>query len=406
MRSLNHPDDFVEVRPFVPRKRPPAPEYDDILDDGAPPWGATEHEKRGGTSRKFILELLSSLRPTLVGEWRIKGLLPSHGLAAIYGPPGCGKSFVALDASLHMAAGMIWSGRKVKPAGVVYIAAEGGTGVRKRAVAAMSKRNIPSDAPFLLVTTAPNLGTVDGDAKRLVADIREQCAEQDLKPGVVVLDTLARTIPGADESSSKDMGVFVENADRIARELGCVVVVVHHTGKSVERGMRGSSALHGATDCEWEISADQEGSRTIRIAKMKDGEDGLSWMFRLPVVEVGNDEDGDPVTTCICEVLSEPKHSDVSGEPSGKRKPAGQAAEFIRAVRKAIDEMGERPPASSHTAHVVRAVTRLNLSRYTENLGFTEGMTEKVRGVTLNRHVRRLSGDGHLGQWGDWVWLP
>jgi hypothetical protein len=167
--------------------------------------------KEAGALRRFAFEPLWTLQPTLEGEWRIKGLLPSHGLAALYGPPGCGKSFVALDACLHVAAGLSWSGRKVKQAPVVYLAAEGGTGVRNRATAAVRERRIPSDTQFHLITTPPNLGTADGDAALLIREIREQAAALGIQPGIVVLDTLARSIPGADESSARDMGVFVQN---------------------------------------------------------------------------------------------------------------------------------------------------------------------------------------------------
>jgi len=93
-----------------------------------------------------------------------------------------------------------------------------------------------------------------------------------------VLDTLARSIPGADENSARDLGFFIANADAIARELEVVVIVVHHAGKSVERGMRGSSALHGAADAEWEVSAGDAG-RLVKVVKMKDGADDLAVGF-------------------------------------------------------------------------------------------------------------------------------
>jgi hypothetical protein len=70
----------------------------------------------------------------------------------------------------------------------------------------------------------------------------------------------------------------------------------------------------------------------------------------------------------------------------------------------AVEDMGELVP-SSHAPHGSKGVTRANLSRYTENLGFTEGMTPDVKRNTLNRHIRGLAGDGHLGQWGEWIWL-
>jgi RecA-family ATPase len=192
--------------------------------------------------RRFLLETLATIRPVLDGEWLIKGLMPSRGLMAVYGPPGSAKTFLVQDAVLHVAAGLRWCGRKVRKVGVVYVAAEGGTGARKRIAAAQAERGIPASADFALVTAAPNLGAQDGDAEILISDIRAQLAELGWPPGILVLDTLARTIPGADESSSRDMGIFIQNADRIGRALGCLVIAVHHSGKAVERGMRGSSA--------------------------------------------------------------------------------------------------------------------------------------------------------------------
>lgn len=352
---------------------------------------------------RFVLEPLASIEPALTGAWLIKGLLPSHGLAAVYGPPGCGKSFVTLDAMLHVAAGLEWAGRKVKQTGVVYIAAEGGVGFRKRVVAARNTRHIPKHVPFALITSAPNLGTEQSDAPALIEAIKTQSATLGFVPGVVVLDTLARTIPGADENSSRDIGLFVRNADIIARDLGCLVLVVHHSGKTAERGMRGSSALHGATDAEWEISSD-EGEKTIRVAKQKDGEDGLSWMFRLDGLEVGTDEDGEPITTCVVEIRNTPKHSERAGG-GGRRKLSGQKAEFLKAVTLAIEEAGEIPPGNEHIPVGVKCVSRERLKRYAVKLNFIDESNPNSVRATLSRNVRGLAGDGYIGQWGDWVWL-
>ena len=49
-----------------------------------------------------------------------------------------------------------------------------------------------------------------------------------------------------DENSTKDMGLFIMRTSYLRQELGCGVLLVHHTGKNGV--MRGSSALYGAAD--------------------------------------------------------------------------------------------------------------------------------------------------------------
>lgn len=125
-----------------------------------------------------------------------------------------------------------------------------------------------------------------------------QAARLGFSPRLIVLDTLARTILGLDELSSRDMGIFVRNAERIGERLGALVMPVHHTGKDEGRGMRGSSALNGAADAQWQLRRDARGI-LFNVEKMKDGPSGFDVRFDLEEVEVGTDADGDAVTTRV-----------------------------------------------------------------------------------------------------------
>jgi hypothetical protein len=65
--------------------------------------------------------------------WLMHTLIPEHGRVGLYGDPGGGKSFIALDWAMHISEGMSWLGRyPTKQAPVIYIAAEGGRGIQKR----------------------------------------------------------------------------------------------------------------------------------------------------------------------------------------------------------------------------------------------------------------------------------
>jgi cell division protein FtsX len=133
--------------------------------------------------------------------------------------------------------------------------------------------------------------------------------------------------------------MLIANAGALGESFNCVAVAVHHTGKDAERGMRGSSALHGACDAEWQIK-DTNGVRSATLVKMKDGEDGLTWNFNLGVKEVLVDEDGDPVTSCFVVPETSPQHAKTVSQ---KRKLTGQKALLLDAVKRATEDLLKTP---------------------------------------------------------------
>ena len=119
---------------------------------------------------------------------------------------------------------------------------------------------------------------------------------------VVFLDTLNRAAPTADENSSKDMGLILQAAKALQALTGGLVIVVHHTGKNTTAGMRGHSSLFAAMDAAIEVSRTGD-SREWGIAKSKDGQDGGAHHFKLEIEQLGRDEYGDEITSCV--VVSE-----------------------------------------------------------------------------------------------------
>lgn len=122
----------------------------------------------------------------------------------------------------------------------------------------------------------------------------------------------------------------------VSRKFNCVVVCVHHTGKNAALGMRGWSGLHGATDAEFEVSA-KNGIRYVHIRKMKDGEDGLGWSFALKQVVVGED-DGDPVTTCVVDLLSDISPIEGNAESGAQSRPKKDLPRSLRVFDEALTE--------------------------------------------------------------------
>ena len=104
-----------------------------------------------------------------------------------------------------------------------------------------------------------------------------------------VIDTLARNF-GGDENSATDMGKFVRNAGALRRRWNATVLIVHHSGKDGERGARGSWALKGAADAEYEVSRSAEDKLVRPIPrKMKDAEEPKPLSFELVTVPIHDD---------------------------------------------------------------------------------------------------------------------
>jgi hypothetical protein len=292
---------------------------------------------------------------------------------------------------LHVAAGKEYAGRKVRQARVVYIAAEGQGGFRKRVRAAGDALGLDETLQFDLIEVTPNLGISGGDAPALIQAIKQQAQACDAPVGAIVIDTLSRTLCGADENG-EGMATFIENAGFIEQEFECLVMPVHHTGRDVSRGPRGWSGLHGATDAEWDVSA-KEDRHAVHIPKMKDGEDGIEWQFDLKVVTLGFDEDKEPVTTCLVNLQSEPtKKIETAKKPAAGRQSPRSQREFEAAFNEALKAHGhDYRDASGAT---VRAVLVEQVRRYFAKRWASDEIDERKRqqkvSATFNRALGSL----------------
>ena len=227
-------------------------------------------------------------------HWLVRGVLPTAGLAALFGASGSGKSFLALDLCAAVAAGGAeWFACRVKSAPVVYVALEGEAGFSQRVKAWQLHhgRDLPGSLRFIM--QALDLRNADD-----VSEIAEAVTAAGAAGGLLVIDTLNRAAAGADENSVVDMGAIIAAAKELQGKLGGLVLLVHHSGKDASKGLRGHSSLHAALDAAIEVSRTDD-RRDWRIAKAKDGDDGKGHPFKLDVVEIGEHDDGEPITSCV-----------------------------------------------------------------------------------------------------------
>ncbi|MCW4115651.1 helicase RepA family protein [Aurantimonas sp. MSK8Z-1] len=246
--------------------------------------------------RRFAFTGLLEAADTALGASAaplIKGLLDQGTMSILYGESNSGKTFVAMDIAYHIAAGRRWGGMRTEQMAVVYVAAEGGSGARKRA-AALVARYGRDDVPFHLLLSPVNLLRADADLQPLVASIREI----GVPVGLIVIDTLSRAMAGGDENASTDMGALVRHLDVLRAATRAHVLAVHHSGKDRAKGARGHSLLRAATDTEIEIA-----DRVLSVTKQRDLDGSFSTGFALDVMTLGVDADGDPVTSCTVRLV-------------------------------------------------------------------------------------------------------
>lgn len=223
-------------------------------------------------------------------SWIIKDILFESELAVIYGEPGSGKTFMALDAAMSIARGCEWQGKRVKKGRVIYIAAEGAGGFRKRLLAYKIYHKITTEEiDFQVISDSPNF-LHNQDSQDIIKNIG--------KCDVIIVDTFSRTMPGGNENAADDVGFAINQCKEIHKETGALVILIHHSGKDAERGARGWSGLKGAADTEIEIIRLGD-ARKGRISKQKDGDDSFEWGFKLDILDIGTDEDGDTITSCV-----------------------------------------------------------------------------------------------------------
>jgi SepF-like predicted cell division protein (DUF552 family) len=266
------------------------------------------------TNNKYKLLTGNDLRALPPVQWRLKGILPYEGLAAMYGPSASGKSFLGFDAGVAISQGVDWFGIRTTKSTVVYVALEGESGFKNR-VAAWELENGRPLPPDMFMVLQPFHITKPEDVDELAAAVPFG--------SVVIVDTLNRAAPTSDENSSKEMGEILESCKHLQALIGGLVVLIHHTGKDTSRGARGHSSFFAALDgaIEVERTATQ---RSWSVAKAKDGQDGKSVPFELKLHVLGVDADGDKITSCTIT----PVHGNIFAkpQPKGQRQQAALKA--------------------------------------------------------------------------------
>lgn len=237
-------------------------------------------------------------------EWLVGDVLVSDSIAVMFGKPGTFKSFLALDLACCVAGGLPWQGREVKRGPALYMAAEGRSGFSIRLEAWMEATRVHELPDFHLLGEAfPLL-----DSERLVPAMAQLVST--MRPRLIVVDTLARSLQGGDENSSRDMGILLASVDQLRQASGACVLLVHHTTKA-GGDYRGSSALEGAADTMLHVSVEETTSTiTVGCYKQKEADrfpDLSMYPREIPV------RDG-TLTSCVVNVSGAVRRSELKSQ--------------------------------------------------------------------------------------------
>lgn len=277
-------------------------------------------------------------------EFLIDGLIETEILSLIFGDPGCGKTFLALDLAACVASGRDFHGREVKQGPVVYIAGEGHNGIIRRFMAWAKESGIedPGSLPFYKSGRAANF--LDSATMRVVADACDAIAVQHGEPRLIVVDTVARSFGIGDENSTQDMGQFIAAVDDLkARYPGATILLVHHTGHGDKSRARGAMALKGALDAEYRVEKSSN-IVTMTATKMKDAPEPPEISFELQDVILGDDKKGNPFGSAVLSLTDAPA--------KGKKQLTGNQEIGLEAFRQAALKHGKTDDGGFHGIHL------------------------------------------------------
>lgn len=372
----------IEAAIALTDEEPPPPSSPDDY-DGVPIKSAV-------APRQFRFTKFSELQLSTAARYLVKGIIPNVGLVVVWGEAKCGKSFKVFDMVAHVAAGWEYRGRRVKQRQVVYFALEGQEGFVAR-VEAFRKTHQISNIPFYL--SADRL-VLPQDGAAVVASVRQQFP--DVKPGVVVLDTLNRSISGS-ENDPSDMGQYVRAADMIREAFNCVVIVIHHCGVEGSRP-RGHTSLTGAADTQIAVKRDEAGNIVATVEFMKDGPQGETIVSSLEQIAVGKDDDGDVITSCVVR----PAEASKAG---AKPRVTGATAVALRILQDTIIEEGGVPPANTHIPPNARTIPEKTWRENCYARMSQDDTTQTSRQKAFVRASNSLQDKKLIGKYGDHVWL-
>lgn len=382
----------------------PGPGFESITAPSSTEQPATEYRAKTPLERlRSRLHNRSALAGIQPPTPLIEGVIDVGTMVVLAGGWGTFKTFVSVGWACSVATGHEWMGHQVTTPGVVlYVAAEGASGIQKRVTAWEQASGVQVPDEKLWVVDIP---------VNLVSD--EWCSAlleigRELGATVIILDTLHRCSAGLDEDKSTDMGRVTAVADALREHLGATTVFVHHTGHTGVRS-RGSSSIEQDADAVWisklpgDDSRDPKKPRVLEQRKTKDSD--LLEPFNISLVI---NEDVDSGVLVECDERGKPMGGHVAGtEDFNQPSPLFDWAAELELERNANARMildVIRTELAEHQDFTEAGVKSVCAARYGRKPGWGTGSMPKTFARGWGRLQKAYAIEQTTGQ--RWRYVP
>ena len=217
-------------------------------------------------------------------DWIVEPLFARGRGHAVYAGAKTGKSWSVLAACAAVATGRTFLGFTNPAATVLYVdyeMTEADIRDRLRSFGYGPDDDL-SRLHYALLVSTPPLDTPEGGHALLAA-------AQTVSADLVVIDTTSRAVEG-EENSSDTYKAFYRHTGAVLKHEGIALVRLDHSGKTAEKGMRGSSAKADDVDVVWRME------RTDNGQQWKATHRRMGWVPEAVTINVIEDTDEDTFT--------------------------------------------------------------------------------------------------------------
>lgn len=357
-------------------------------------------------------------------HWVVKGVIPAGQVVITFGDSGSGKSFDTIDMDICIARGKFFGPYRTKRGLCIYVAAEAQVGFGKRVAGYRKEHQIADDeeVPFVLLTKKPTIFKDEKEIDRLIQEclfIAKYFPE--LKLVKITIDTISAVSEGMNENASESVSIMRARLDKLKDATGATVHAIHHKPKGLHGvGPRG----HGSwtADVETTIEYDKDDQHvglgppmhTAIVRKQREGESGLKWQFTLPKIELGIDDDGDKITTCV-----KKWETDRADLNSSAKRMSAKRLYILRNLISYVDDHGR--DSLEHVKGLPPGRKMVELKLWREHLRETtiagSHETDKTKVVDSLRHainnaIPVFTNEGYMGMFNEtpeqggrsWIW--
>lgn len=224
-------------------------------------------------SGKFPIYTVEQLNKIQEPPWLVDKLIPRTGVGILYAGSRQLKSFASIGIAGAITNQATLGGYTVtENCRVAFGLLEGFSGFKTR-IAAYRKIVDLSFDPLTMNLSGFSLRDADHRA-----EIISHCLVYDI--GFLTIDTYSKASIGVNENSSNETAEVIAGAEEIANTAKCCVLLIDHTGKDIDRGVRGSSAKFANVDFVFAQKRSLE-HISLTVEKQKDAEDGFQMHFDI-----------------------------------------------------------------------------------------------------------------------------